>query len=470
MIVRRILFFISIVCALVILLPTNAKAQLSVSLPNVSGLMGSSINIPVTVSEFDDVGGIVSFQFEVLNTPGILNFTGIETSGTLMAGKSVISNPNAVQGKITVAFAAATPVSGSGILIYLVAELVSIGESPLTFNNVLFYDSDGAQVPLDLTNGNVTVTDVEPLSPPNLTSPPNGATNVSRNPNLSWQQVTGATKYNMQVALDAGFSQLVVDQTNIPNTHFGVAGLDYETNYFWRVNAENEEQTSNWSTVWNFTTIVDPGDPGDPGDPEVPAQVTLAYPFDGQTFQLEESEKMVNLGWHSVIDKNPLYQLDIATDQNFSNIVYTNNQLTDTFYVFTNIANNQVYYWRVRASNSEGWGEYSDVWNFSTLIVGVEDESISNSFELMQNYPNPFNPSTTISFKLPERSSIKLEIYDSIGQYITTLTDGIFDSGLHELNWEAYNYSSGVYIYRLEAQSLNNAEHSVQIKSMVLMK
>ncbi|KUG26943.1 hypothetical protein ASZ90_003205 [hydrocarbon metagenome] len=88
----------------------------------------------------------------------------------------------------------------------------------------------------------------------------------------------------------------------------------------------------------------------------------------------------------------------------------------------------------------------------------------------MQNYPNPFNPSTTISFKLPERSSIKLEIYDSIGQYITTLTDGIFDSGLHELNWEAYNYSSGVYIYRLEAQSLNNAEHSVQIKSMVLMK
>lgn len=470
MIVRRILFFINIVCTIVILLPTNTKAQLSVSLPNVSGSMGSTINIPITVSEFDDVGGIVSFQFVVLNTPGILNFTGVETAGTIMAGRNVISNPNNVQGKITVAFAAATPVSGSGILIYLVAELVAIGESPITFDNVLFYDPDGAEVPLNLTNGNVTVTDVAPLSPPNLTSPPNGATNVSRNPNLSWQQVTGATRYNLQVALDAGFTQVVVDQTNILNTHFGIGSLDYETTYFWRVNAQNDEQTSAWSATWNFTTLADPGDPGDPGEPEVPSQVVLAYPFDGQTFQLEESEKMVNVGWHVVVDKNPVYQLDIATDPNFTSIVYTNNQLTDTFYVFTNIANNQVYYWRVRASNTMGWGEYSDVWNFSTLIVGVEDESISNSFELMQNYPNPFNPSTTISFKLPERSSIKLEIYDSIGQYITTLTDGIFESGLHELNWKAYNYSSGVYIYRLKAQALNNAEHSVQIKSMVLMK
>lgn len=91
-----------------------------------------------------------------------------------------------------------------------------------------------------------------------------------------------------------------------------------------------------------------------------------------------------------------------------------------------------------------------------TLILSVEevDGPRPETYSLSQNYPNPFNPSTTIGFSLKRSSHVKLEIYNLLGQRVTTLVDKTLPTGMYEATWHARdeagrNVASGVYFYRL---------------------
>ena len=94
----------------------------------------------------------------------------------------------------------------------------------------------------------------------------------------------------------------------------------------------------------------------------------------------------------------------------------------------------------------------------STGLEQTPEGTIPDDFVLNQNYPNPFNPVTTIRIGLPEAINIKIEIYDVIGKKILTLYEGYKSAGYHNLVWDANNYSSGVYIYRLSARGKNNSQ------------
>ncbi|MEE4310706.1 MAG: T9SS type A sorting domain-containing protein, partial [candidate division KSB1 bacterium] len=88
------------------------------------------------------------------------------------------------------------------------------------------------------------------------------------------------------------------------------------------------------------------------------------------------------------------------------------------------------------------------------LIVGVEmvtSEQLPDKFALHQNYPNPFNPVTTISYELPVTSDVVLNIFNIKGQLIKTLINDYQDSGNHDVQWEAKDVSSGIYLYKLTA-------------------
>ena len=99
--------------------------------------------------------------------------------------------------------------------------------------------------------------------------------------------------------------------------------------------------------------------------------------------------------------------------------------------------------------------------------TGIADDFngvLPTSVMLSQNYPNPFNPATTISFALPERSAVKLEIFNLLGQKVETVVDNVLDAGIHELTWDGSGQPSGVYFYRL------NAAEKCMTKKMILMK
>ena len=81
-----------------------------------------------------------------------------------------------------------------------------------------------------------------------------------------------------------------------------------------------------------------------------------------------------------------------------------------------------------------------------------------------QNYPNPFNPSTVISFKLPEQTNVELKIYDVLGNEVATLVNEYRPAGSYEVEWNASNLPSGVYIYQLRSGT------NTQMKKMLLLK
>lgn len=96
------------------------------------------------------------------------------------------------------------------------------------------------------------------------------------------------------------------------------------------------------------------------------------------------------------------------------------------------------------------------------------DELIANkipsSFELKQNYPNPFNPSTIIEYSIPERSFVRLSVYNVIGTKVADLVEGYREKGIYRYTFDATNLSSGIYIYKLETSKTILSRKMVVIK------
>ncbi len=100
----------------------------------------------------------------------------------------------------------------------------------------------------------------------------------------------------------------------------------------------------------------------------------------------------------------------------------------------------------------------------TSVALNNPTEVLPTAYNLEQNYPNPFNPKTVISFALPNAGQVKLVVYNVLGQEVATLVDQHMEAGNHTAEWEASNFSSGVYFYRL------NAERYTQTLKMMLLK
>lgn len=104
------------------------------------------------------------------------------------------------------------------------------------------------------------------------------------------------------------------------------------------------------------------------------------------------------------------------------------------------------------------------------IVIGINQVSseIPISYRLFQNFPNPFNPATKIKFLIPQSGStsetVKLEIFDATGRQIHILTEKTLAPGTYEYEWNAINFPSGVYFYRL------NAGKYTETKKMILIK
>lgn len=104
-----------------------------------------------------------------------------------------------------------------------------------------------------------------------------------------------------------------------------------------------------------------------------------------------------------------------------------------------------------------------------------ESDILPEEYELLGNYPNPFNPSTTFRFALPFESDVKITIYDIMGARITSLTLDGKPAGYHNVLWNGRNsngaqVSSGIYLYRFEAQSLENNLKYIENAKMMMLK
>lgn len=109
-----------------------------------------------------------------------------------------------------------------------------------------------------------------------------------------------------------------------------------------------------------------------------------------------------------------------------------------------------------------------NTWVYGFNEVGVDDMP-SRAGILHPCVPNPFNPATEISFEMMATGHARLDVYDVAGRRITTLVDGLHDTGLHQVTWDGRDDTgrrvvSGVYLYSLEAAGTTQSRRMMLVK------
>jgi len=97
------------------------------------------------------------------------------------------------------------------------------------------------------------------------------------------------------------------------------------------------------------------------------------------------------------------------------------------------------------------------------------DGPVPTTFALNQNYPNPFNPSTTIEFALPQRETVRLDVFDILGRQVSTLVNAEMSAGTWRVVWNGKDangspVATGMYIYRIQAGSFSMVKKMLMIK------
>ncbi len=98
------------------------------------------------------------------------------------------------------------------------------------------------------------------------------------------------------------------------------------------------------------------------------------------------------------------------------------------------------------------------------LDVASELPGIPVVYDLAQNFPNPFNPSTSVQFSIPEAGMVSIKVFNLLGEEVATLLNEFKNAGNYNVNFNAANLTSGVYIYKINAGNFSMS------KKMMLMK
>ncbi|HXX62885.1 MAG TPA: T9SS type A sorting domain-containing protein, partial [Bacteroidota bacterium] len=115
-------------------------------------------------------------------------------------------------------------------------------------------------------------------------------------------------------------------------------------------------------------------------------------------------------------------------------------------------------------SRNLGTGNGIELVQMQNTITSVKESPKPAQFALYQNYPNPFNPSTTIRYSLSGRSTVTLNVYNTVGQLVATLVKGEQEPGMHEVKFDGTRLSSGVYYYRIQSGGLDEAKKLLLVR------
>ncbi len=281
-----------------------------------------------------------------------------------------------------------------------------------------------------------------------LALPQDDAEDVEIPVQLVWDEIDQVESYEVDLSHTASFdTSLVVKGTEDSEIEIDQVVTD-TTQFYWRVRAEVDGQMTNWSEIWSFTTELRP--------PEVPEWKSEDGAEDVEDLFVE---------WSSS-ERADTYKLQLAEDENFEELIVDEEGLENTEFEIDELEGNTTYYWRIEAQNPSGGSGWSDVLSFTTAetVSAEEDDSVPEEFALKENYPNPFNPETQISYAIPEQADVQLEVYNVLGEHVTTLVNEQQSPGRYEVNFDAANLSSGTYIYRIEAGDF------VETKQMMFVK
>jgi hypothetical protein len=184
-------------------------------------------------------------------------------------------------------------------------------------------------------------------------------------------------------------------------------------------------------------------------------------PIELTSFTGSISGSVVTLNWATATEvDNHGFNVERLIGKTWQNIGFVqgsgNSNSVKNYSFVDNSAKAGSYSYRLQQVDNSGTSTYSPV-------IEVNNGTQPTGFSI-GNYPNPFNPSTTIRYALPINSFVNITIYNMLGQKMATLVNQNMEQGLHEVNFNASSFTSGAYIYRIEAGSFSATQ------KMLLMK
>lgn len=256
---------------------------------------------------------------------------------------------------------------------------------------------------------------------------------------ISWQAAERANTYELQVSADAAFSDLVIDVSTSNRSILQTAGLEFLTEYHWRVRGVNAQGPGEWSEIRTFTTII-----------ERPAMVSLTSP--------ENDEGQIPLtpvfSWEDATRASE-YTIQLSAEDDFSELIIDEEISETSFTLVESLDNASIYYWRVRGSNNGGTGDWSEAWAFATEVSEVF---------VFDNYPNPFNHGTTLRYQLPEQRPVVITVYDITGRRVLSVLNEEQEAGVYFQEIDARSLASGTYLVRFTAGSFADVQKMTLIK------
>ncbi len=169
----------------------------------------------------------------------------------------------------------------------------------------------------------------------------------------------------------------------------------------------------------------------------------------------------VELNWETKTEANNQgFEIERYENNKWNEIEFIKGKGTSTevsayTYIDKNVNRGLIKY-RLKQVDYNGSFKYSKVVEININLI--------TEYKLNQNYPNPFNPSTTITYNLPKSGFVELKIYNSLGEEIATLVKKEMEAGNYKAAWNAKDFPSGIYLYKI---SVNNYS---EVKKMILLK
>jgi hypothetical protein len=96
--------------------------------------------------------------------------------------------------------------------------------------------------------------------------------------------------------------------------------------------------------------------------------------------------------------------------------------------------------------------------------TGNNNTTIPTSYSLSQNYPNPFNPTTNVQFSIIKVQFVTLKVFDLLGQEVATLVNEQLEPGTYNVDWNASQFTSGIYFYRLQTKGFTDTKKLILLK------
>jgi hypothetical protein len=191
--------------------------------------------------------------------------------------------------------------------------------------------------------------------------------------------------------------------------------------------------------------------------------MVVIVPVELASFTASVNGNNVTLSWVTATELNNLgFEVERkAVEGTWAKVGFVNGRGTTTepqLYNFTDAGlTSGNYNYRVKQIDYDGSYKYYNLEEVVEIGAPV-------SYDLAQNYPNPFNPTTKIKYSVPADAFVNIAIYNVLGEKVTDIVNNIQKAGSYEVTFDATNFASGMYIYRMESGNF------ISVKKMMILK